>query len=239
MRSSFERNFPLDPTMLARYIVSVKVASHVRVGALSKEAAAPFLNGINAAHSVRAVMVQEAQAARIVWPNIPPIRWRVGSPRIPASWKLPYSLRRRADGISPRNATHPVNALLNVAFSVAAGRLTAHLAACGFAPAIGFLHSDKPGRWSLAYDAVEPLRPLIEQRVFAFIRKHQFGANDFIQTSGGTIRLNDNLLRAVIAETALPARTVTAAVDWIAGLLLPKPGHSEASAFPLMYLPSL
>jgi CRISP-associated protein Cas1 len=226
-----------DPTTVARFIVAVKIATHVRVGALSNELATPFLGNTAAARSVRAVMVQEAQAARVVWPNVPLIRWRVGSPRVPASWKLPYSLRRRADGISPRNATHPVNALLNVALSVAAGRITAQLAACGFAPAIGFLHSDKAGRWSLAYDAIEPLRPLIEQRVFAFIRKHQFGSNDFIQTSGGTIRLNDNLLRVVIAETALPARTMTAAVDWIAGLLLLKPGHSKARLLTTPYLP--
>jgi CRISP-associated protein Cas1 len=144
-----------------------------------------------------------------------------------------------ASGGNKTSQRHPpVNALLNVAFSVAAGRITAQLAACGFTPAIGFLHSDKPGRWSLAYDTIEPLRPLIEQRVFAFIRKHQFSSNDFIRTSDGTIRLNDNLLRVVIAETALPGRTMTAAVDWIADLILPKSGHSKPRLFATPYLPS-
>jgi len=130
-------------------------------------------------------------------------------------------------GKSPRHAVHPVNALLNVAFSVTAGRLTALLSASGACPAIGFLHSDKPGRWSLAWDTIEPLRPMIEERVFDFIRRHQFGANDFILTKpapgskspGGHIRLMDNLLKTVIAETAISGRTLDAMVCWMVGLI--------------------
>jgi CRISPR/Cas system-associated endonuclease Cas1 len=49
-----------------------------------------------------------------------------------------------------RYATHPVNAMLNAVFSVTAGRLVAVLQAAGTHPAIGFLHADKAGRWSLA-----------------------------------------------------------------------------------------
>ena len=126
------------------------------------------------------VMIVEAQAARVVWANVPLLNWRVGSPRVLASWKLPYSTRRRMTGPSARRASHPINAMLNAAFSVTAGRLAAQLVAQGAHPALGFLHADKPGRWSLAYDAIEPLRPTIERSVFDFVRKHQFGANDFI-----------------------------------------------------------
>jgi hypothetical protein len=120
-----------DPLMVARAIVAAKINAHVLVGALSGQAAAPFLERVAAARSVQDVMVQEAQAARVVWPQVPPLRWRGGSPRIPASWKLPYSARkplRQAHGnaSSPRHAVNPVNALLNVAFSVTAGRLTAY-----------------------------------------------------------------------------------------------------------------
>jgi CRISPR-associated protein Cas1 len=213
-----------DPLMVARAIVAAKINAHVFVGALSGQAAAPFLERVAAARSVRDVMVQEAQAARVVWPQVPSLRWRAGSPRIPASWKLPYSARkplRQAHGnaSSPRHAVHPVNSLLNVAFSITAGRLAAYLAARGFAPSIGFLHSDKPGRWSLAYDVIEPLRPLVERSVFGFIGRHQLGSNDFIRANDGSIRLADNLLRVVIAETALSGRILDAAVDWMIGLI--------------------
>ena len=124
---------------------------------------------------------------------------------------------------SPRHAVNPVNALLNVAFSVTTGRLAAYLAARGASPAIGFLHSDKPGRWSLVYDVIEPLRPLIERHVFGFIGRHQFGSNDFIRANDGSIRLADNLLRVVIAETALGGRILDAAVNWIIGLISAAP----------------
>ena len=225
--------------MVARAIVATKIRSHISVSAVRREALIPFLQGVSAARSVRDVMVQEAQAARVVWPTIPVITWRSGSPRIPASWKLPYSMRRRTEGPSSRDAIHPVNALLNVAFSVTAGRLAVQLAALGACPAIGLLHSDKPRRWSLAYDGIEPLRPPIERRVFDFIRKHQFGPNDFIQTNDGTIRINDNLLRVVIAETALGGRTTDAAVNWIVGLLRCEPNLSNPISLPPAFLPGL
>jgi CRISPR/Cas system-associated endonuclease Cas1 len=139
-----------DPLTAARAIVAAKINAHVRVGALSGQAAALFLERVAAAHSVHDVMVQEAQAARAVWPQVSPLRWREGSPRVPASWKLPYSARKQYKS-NPRRALHPINSLLNVAFSVTAGRLAVYLAGRGFAPSIGFLHSDKPsaGHWPM------------------------------------------------------------------------------------------
>jgi len=212
-----------DPLTASRSIVAAKVKAHIRVGAIRQAQGEHFIEQVHAAHSVRDVMVQEAQAARMVWrkPALEPpaIVWRSGSPRVPPMWKLPYSTRKRASGPSPRRAVHPVNSLLNVAFSVTAGRLAAYLAARGVAPSIGFLHSDKPGRWSLVYDVIEPLRPLIEGRVFGLIGRHQFGSNDFIRANDGSIRLADNLSRVIIAETALSGRILDGAVDWIVGLI--------------------
>jgi CRISP-associated protein Cas1 len=164
-------------------------------------------------------MIVEAQAARVVWSNVPTVNWRVGSSRVLASWKLPYSTRRRMAGPSARRASHPINAMLNAAFSTTAGRLAAQLVAQGAHPALGFLHADKPGRWSLAYDAIEPLRPTIERSVFDFVRKHQFGANDFILMKDGSIRLMDNLFRSVIAETAVSSRTLDGVVSWLIALI--------------------
>jgi len=68
-------------------------------------------------------------------------------------------MRTRLDAKGNRGARHPFNAMLNAAFSVTAGRLAAYIMGAGLSPAIGFLHSDKVERWSLAWDAIEPLRP--------------------------------------------------------------------------------
>ena len=134
-----------------------------------------------------------------------------GAPARPACrrhGREPVLARQRADLRVKRYATHPVNAMLNAVFSVTAGRLVAALHAAGAHPAIGFLHADKPGRWSLAWDAIEPLRPSIEADVFAFIRRHQFSGGDFIRVhdARGSIRLGSNLLRVVIADCA-PSRS--------------------------------
>jgi CRISPR-associated protein Cas1 len=223
-----------DPVAVSRAIIIQKIEAYVRVGAMGKEGASAFFQDLSGARSVRDVMIVEAQAARVVWPNVPILNWRVGSPRVLASWKLPYSTRRRMAGSSARRASHPINAMLNAAFSVTAGRLAAQLVAQGAHPALGFLHADKPGRWSLAYDAIEPLRPTIERSVFDFVRKHQFGANDFILMKNGSIRLMDNLFRSVVAETAVSSRTLDGVVRWLIALIRdtaarPMPRNAEAA----------
>ena len=47
---------------------------------------------------------------------------------------------------------------------------------------IGYLHSDKKGRNSLVWDAIEPLRPAIDANVFAFVAAHEFARRDFPQS---------------------------------------------------------
>jgi CRISPR-associated protein Cas1 len=79
--------------------------------------------------------------------------------------------------------------MLNAAFAVTARRLTAYLAASGFATAIGFLHADKRGRHSLAWDAIEILRPMIEARLFGTIARERFVLADFVRTPDGSLRL--------------------------------------------------
>jgi hypothetical protein len=78
--------------------------------------------------------------------------------------------------------------MLNAAFSVTAGRLTAYLSAAGFAPAIGFLHADKRGRYSLAWDTIEPARPGIEARLFRMIERERFAASDLVRAADGSIQ---------------------------------------------------
>lgn len=235
-----------DRSEICRAIVASKIAGYVAAHAMTRDVAAEFLNQLDRAggpgsslgQAVAGILAIEAQAARAAWPDgmISAILWRSGSPRVPASWKLPYSTRGRRKararlgstdrtGRSNARAVHPVNALLNVAFAVTVARLTANLNARGLCPAIGFLHSDKPGRWSLAWDAIEPLRPLIESRVFRFVKDYQFGSNDFILSDDGHIRLMDNLLRVVIAETTISGRLIDGVSEWLQGLITRRGGN--------------
>ncbi len=215
-----------DPAWIASRIVVAKIENAARAGALARNGAMRFIDAAARAATVQEAMIAEAQAARVSWgDSAPELRWRAGSPRVPPAWKKPVLARQRADLRVKHHATHPVNAMLNAVFSVTAGRLVAALVAAGAHPAIGFLHADKPGRWSLAWDAIEPLRPSIEADVFAFIRRHQFSGGDFIRVhdARGSIRLGSNLLRVVIAECA-PSRTLLNDVArWMIELVLSAP----------------
>jgi CRISPR-associated protein Cas1 len=129
-------------------------------------------------------------------------------------------MRTRLDAKGKRGARHPVNAMLNAAFAVTAGRLAAYLSATGFAPVIGFLHADKRGRWSLAWDAIEVLRPAIEARVFALIERERFALDDFVRAPDGSVRLAPAVLSLVLNECAPSTQTLARCVRWITRLVL-------------------
>ena len=101
-----------------------------------------------------------------------------------------------------RHATHPVNAILNYAYSVAATQLTRALAANGFDPACGFLHADAPGRMSLTYDALELLRADIHAAVLPWIASHKWKRADFPVTPEGVVRLQTSLAAVITQRTA-------------------------------------
>jgi CRISPR-associated protein Cas1 len=223
-----------DPLPIAARIVQAKIANAARLGAIDTGDAAWFIEAVGHARSVQEAMIAEAQAARLAWPSPPVFQWRVGSPRIPQQWKAPPPTRSRThrEARTKRHATHPLNALLNVVFSVTSGRLAVALAARGAHPSIGYLHADKVGRFSLAFDAIEPLRPFIEKAVFGFVCKHQFSATDFIRVKDGSIRLGSNLMRTVTAECAPSRSIIDAAARSTIALIL---AASEPLARPIEF----
>jgi hypothetical protein len=132
-----------NPVTLARAIVAAKIEAMARAGALA--AHDRYLGPLGRAATLDQVRIVEVQASRVAWPDPPRLKWERGP--IPADLAAPWLIRTRLDAKGKRGARHPVNAMLNAAFAVTAGRLAAYLAASGFAPAIGFLHADKRGRW--------------------------------------------------------------------------------------------
>jgi CRISPR-associated protein Cas1 len=220
-----------DPAWIARRVVQMKIESAGRVGALPLTQVRKLIEAASGG-LVQDVMTIEAQAARVSWGEGISISWRGGP--VPSQWGRPWLGRARIDTRAKRHATHPVNAALNAVFSVTAGRLAACLSAQGAHPAIGYLHADKPGRFSLAYDAIEPLRPAIEASVFRFIRSNRFGANDFIRIrdAHGSLRLAESFLRVLLSECAPPAHFITDAAARMIELVLaaPRQGEFENSA---------
>jgi CRISPR-associated protein Cas1 len=203
-----------DPLPIARAIVATKIEAMRHAGALARaEQFTPM-----AAMSLDQIRLIEAQASRAAWPHTPALQWDKGP--IPIDWRSPWLMRARLDAKGKRGARHPVNAMLNAAFAVTAGRLAAYLAGMGLTPVIGFLHADKRGRWSLAWDAVEVLRPAIEARVFALIERERFALDDFMRAPDGSVRLASALLATVLNECAPSSQALARCVRWLTRLVL-------------------
>jgi CRISP-associated protein Cas1 len=205
-----------DPLPIAKAVIRAKIEAHANLGAISPVSASKAIDSLNRAATIAAILIIEAQAARLAWVDLTiAMQWReAGS--VPKGWKLPYNLRRRMTGATAKGATDPINSLLNLSLAVTIGRLTVALASRGLSPALGIIH--KSPRWPLSYDAIEPLRPHIEAATFKFIERNKFSPYDFhTEKATGRVKATTELSRAIINATAIPQRLVDKAVEWIVG----------------------
>ncbi|TAK25701.1 MAG: CRISPR-associated endonuclease Cas1, partial [Nitrosarchaeum sp.] len=63
---------------------------------------------------------------------------------------------------SKKNATDPINALLNYGYSVLAGEICKFVCGFGLDPYYGYMHKSHSGFMALVYDVIEPFRWLVE-----------------------------------------------------------------------------
>jgi CRISPR-associated protein Cas1 len=94
-----------------------------------------------------------------------------------------------------RNATHPVNAMLNYAYAVLESQVRIATVSQGLDPHVGYLHACRPGRVALVYDLMEPLRPQIDHLILDFLRSHTLSPSDFLLGTDGVCRLHTQLAK--------------------------------------------
>jgi CRISPR-associated protein Cas1 len=135
------------------------------------------------------------------WRSLP-IQWKgLGRHPIPIDWHAidqRYTFARNKGGT--RNASHPVNAVLNYAYAILESQVRIQIIAAGFDPTIGFLHSGRRGRSDFVLDLMEPLRPIVDRRVLEFVQAHAFHPTDFMLRSDGVCRLNPQMARHVVRQ---------------------------------------
>ena len=167
-----------DPVCIAREIVRAKLrASALHVETIPVRS---WDARLNTARSVAELVTIEALIASAYWRAFRDLGLREAKGgNLPRSWLRFANRQKGALFLGSRHASHPINAMLNYAYVVEAGRLARALAALGLTLPIGFLHSDRKGRNSLVWDAIEPLRPAIDARVFALSRLASFAAPTF------------------------------------------------------------
>ena len=206
-----------NPIEIARKIVWAKIdASAAHVPAVAARAET-FEKRVDAARTISDIMTIEARVAAVYWRAF----WDLGlrearGGNLPRSWLRFVNRQKGASFLGSRHASHPINAMLNYAYVVEAGRLARVLTALGLALQIGFLHSDRKGRNSLVRDAIEPLRPAIDARVFAFIAAREFCRADFPEAGRNTHRLDRAIVTALLRDASLPWSDIDRAARWIA-----------------------
>ena len=73
------------------------------------------------------------------------------------------------------------------------------LESVGLDPAVGFLHTDRPGRPSLALDLMEEFRPhLADRLVLKMMNRRQVHATGFTRSDGGGIEMSDATRKEII-----------------------------------------
>jgi len=104
-------------------------------------------------------------------------------------------------GRNRRPPEDKMNALLSFAYSILTNDVKSALMGVGMDPYVGFLHTDRPGRPSLALDVIEELRPVMADRfVLNLVNLGQIGPNDFEGKEGEGTFLNDNGRKLFIRE---------------------------------------
>jgi CRISP-associated protein Cas1 len=99
-----------------------------------------------------------------------------------------FSFERR----SRRPPLNRTNALLSFGYSLLMHDCASALQAVGLDPAVGFLHTDRPGRLSLALDLMEEFRPVVVDRlVISMINQRQLKPADFMVEDSGAATMSD------------------------------------------------
>lgn len=93
----------------------------------------------------------------------------------------------------------PLNALLSFLYTLLCHDYRAAADGVGLDPQIGFFHSLRPGRPSLALDLMEELRPVLADRLaLTLINRNQLDKDNFNYRPGGSVHMDEEGLKAVI-----------------------------------------
>jgi len=145
-----------------------------------------------------------AQGYFFAWRTLD-IKWKATKHYpVPDEWRTYFSrssLKWGESRVKNKNATHPVNAMLNYAYALLESEVRIRSIAAGFDPSIGIMH-DRIGadRHSFVFDQMEPLRPAADREVLALIQTEPLSGSDFHLQSDGVVRLSTDLASLITSS---------------------------------------
>ena len=177
-----------------------------------------FRNELPKADSLDQVRLIESQAARCYWQSWSalPIIWpRMDQPRVPEHWKL-FGSRISPVTHSPRLASSPPNALLNLLYALLESESRLSAAAMGLDPGLGCLHMDTANRDSLACDIMEPIRPKCDAFVLNWLQSEPLRRSDFWEDRNGNCRIASSLAIKLCETSDTWRRLVAPVAEYVA-----------------------
>ena len=103
------------------------------------------------------------------------------------------------NGRNRRPPKDEVNAMLSFVYTLIANDVAAALESVGLDPYVGFMHTLRPGRTSLALDMMEELRAYLGDRlVLSMINRKQITKKDFIRQSDDSFVMTDNCRKELL-----------------------------------------
>ena len=104
------------------------------------------------------------------------------------------------EGRNRRPPKDAVNAMLSFVYTLICNDMTSALETVGLDPYVGFLHTLRPGRASLALDMMEELRAYLGDRlVLSLINRRQITIKDFLKQGDEGIVMTDSGRKTIIS----------------------------------------
>ena len=137
-----------------------------------------------------------------------------------------------------------VNAMLSFVYSLLTNDCASALESVGLDAYVGFLHTDRPGRVSLALDLMEELRPVMADRfVLTAINNRVVSPGDFETQESGAVLMTDTGRKALlkawqerkreqITHPFLQEKLEWGLVPYIQALLLARTLRGDLDAYP-------
>lgn len=154
--------------------------------------------------AMRSIEGESAALYFAAW-NALDVQWTGTNRRpIPDHWRSYTSRSSIASGVKARNrhASHPVNAMLNYAYTVKLAQLQIQAVADGYDPLLGIMHHERKDTPAFILDLIEPERPRLDAAILAIIQSRSFCGADFVISPEGVCRLSPQLARAVASLVA-------------------------------------
>jgi CRISPR-associated protein Cas1 len=148
------------------------------------------------------------------------------------------------EGRNRRPPLDPVNALLSYFYTLTSHMYTSALETVGLDPYVGFFHTDRPGRASLALDLMEELRPILVDRfVLRMINRSEVKARDFYKREDGAVIIKKDSRKGLlqlwqtrkneeIVHPFLEEKVPLGLVPYVQSLLLSRFIRGDYEAYP-------